>query len=83
MRKLACVVALIVWAAIEANDDLLLNTDASMGVKLKRSGSRSVRVQADVFNLANRLNVVNFAGLLSGTAIGAPRSGSVRLRCEF
>ena len=29
------------------------------------------------------LNVINFAGLFSGTAIGATRSGAVRLRFEF
>ena len=39
--------------------------------------------QADVLNLTNRLNVINFAGLFSGTAIGAPRSFSIRLSAEF
>ena len=41
------------------------------------------RVQADVLNLTNRLNVINFAGLFSGTAIGPPRSIAVRLSAEF
>jgi hypothetical protein len=57
--------------------------DLSAGVELKRSGSRSLRLQADLFNLADRFNVINFAGLFSGTAIGAPRSGALRLRFEF
>ena len=57
--------------------------DASTGVTLARSDKRAVRVQADVLNLTNRLNVVNFAGLFSGTAIAAPRSVAVRLRAEF
>jgi hypothetical protein len=57
--------------------------DLSFGADLKRSGSRSLRLQADVFNLTDRLNVINFAGLFSGTAIGAPRSGAIRLRFEF
>jgi hypothetical protein len=42
-----------------------------------------VTVQADVLNLADRLNVINFAGLFSGTAIAPPRSFGVRLRTEF
>ena len=57
--------------------------DLSFGAELKRSGSRSLHLQADVFNLTDRLNVINFAGLFSGTAIGAPRSGALRLRFEF
>jgi hypothetical protein len=40
-------------------------------------------VQGDVMNLTNRLNVINFAGLFSGTAIAAPRSFSLRLTTEF
>ena len=57
--------------------------DLSLGAELKRSGSRSLRLQADLFNLADRLNLINFAGLFSGTAIAAPRSGALRLRFEF
>jgi hypothetical protein len=33
--------------------------------------------------LTDRLNVINFAGLFSGTAIAAPRSFSLRLMIEF
>jgi hypothetical protein len=40
-------------------------------------------VQADVRNLTDRLNVINFAGLFSGTALAAPRSGAVRVRADF
>jgi hypothetical protein len=46
-------------------------------------GGRRLRVQADVLNLTNRLNVINFAGLFSGTAVGPPRSFAVRLQAEF
>jgi outer membrane receptor for Fe3+-dicitrate len=55
----------------------------SAGITLVKSAKRTVRVQADVLNLTNRLNVVNFAGLFSGTAIAPPRSVAVRLRAEF
>ena len=42
-----------------------------------------VDLQAEVFNLTNRLNLINFAGVLSGTALDAPRSFTLRLRTEF
>ncbi len=57
--------------------------DASAGVDLLRSDRRTLRFQADVLNLSNRLNVINFAGLFSGTAIAPPRGFSLRLTAEF
>jgi outer membrane receptor for Fe3+-dicitrate len=57
--------------------------DASFGAQLWHREKRSVTAQADIMNLTNRLNLINFAGLLSGTAIGPPRSVGFRLRTEF
>ena len=57
--------------------------DASAGLTLRRTTNRALRVQADVRNLTNRLNVVNFAGVFSGTALAPPRSLAVRLRVDF
>lgn len=57
--------------------------DASLGVKLWQDDKKSVTFQADVLNLTDRLNVINFAGFLSGTAIAPPRSFGLRLRAEF
>ncbi len=57
--------------------------NASAGVDVWRHEQRSVTVQVDAVNLTNRLNVINFVGLLSGTAVGSPRAGSVRVRVEF
>jgi hypothetical protein len=57
--------------------------DASAGLVLHKRGTRSIDLQVDVRNLANRLNVINFAGLFSGTALAAPRSVAVRLRGTF
>jgi len=57
--------------------------NASIGADLWRHDRRSVSVQGDVLNLTDRLNVINFAGLLSGTATGAPRSFGIRLRTDF
>jgi hypothetical protein len=50
---------------------------------INKSGSPRLRMQADVLNLTNLLNVINFAGLFSGTAVGPPRSLAVRLQAEF
>jgi hypothetical protein len=60
-----------------------LTFDASVGVVLAKSARRGLRIQADVRNLIDRLNVINFAGLFSGTALGVPRSVGVRLQVEF
>jgi outer membrane receptor protein involved in Fe transport len=57
--------------------------DASAGAQLWRHERRSVNLQADVSNITNRLNVINFAGVFSGTAVAPPRSYGVRLRAEF
>jgi hypothetical protein len=40
-------------------------------------------VQADVFNLADRLNLINFSGVLSGTALEAGRNFTIRLNVGF
>jgi len=57
--------------------------DASIGLDLVGGEQGRVRLQADTWNLTNRLNVINFSGLFSGTAIGVPRSGSLRLLWLF
>ena len=57
--------------------------DASAGIVLVKTSKRTVRLQADVLNLTDRLNVIDFAGLFSGTAIAPPRSVAVRLQTEF
>lgn len=57
--------------------------DASAGVSLYQLDRKSVRLQADVFNLLDRLNVIDFAGVLSGTALQAGRNFAVRLNASF
>jgi hypothetical protein len=57
------------------------SVDASAGYTA--GSTRKARVQIDVRNLTNRLNVINFAGLFSGTAVAAPRSFAVRLQVGF
>jgi outer membrane cobalamin receptor len=57
--------------------------DASLGVDLIQHEKTGLHFQADVMNLTNRLNVINFAGLFSGTALASPRSFGLRLTAEF
>jgi hypothetical protein len=58
-------------------------TSASAGIDLYKKEKRSVRFQADVQNLANRLDIIDFGGLFSGNAIGPPRSYTLRLAGAF
>ena len=53
------------------------------GVDLYHKEQRSASVQLQVANLTNRVNVINFASLFSGTAIAPPRSVSARLKLTF
>jgi TonB dependent receptor-like, beta-barrel/Carboxypeptidase regulatory-like domain len=56
--------------------------DVAAGITLAKSAKHAIRVQAEIRNLTNRFDVINFAGLFSGTALAAPRSVSVRLRWD-
>jgi hypothetical protein len=60
-----------------------LSLDASAGLVIATRGRQKLRLQAEVRNLTNRLDVINFAGLFSGTALAAPRGAAVRLRADF
>ncbi|MGA2589910.1 MAG: TonB-dependent receptor [Bryobacteraceae bacterium] len=57
--------------------------DASLGADLWKREQRSLTLQITGDNLTDRLNVINFAGLFSGTAIAPPRSGNIRLQYAF
>src|SRR5439155_8947331 len=60
-----------------------MSANVSAGATLRQNGSHALRVQADVSNIFARLNVINFAGVFSGTAVGAPRRVMVRVQLEF
>jgi outer membrane receptor for Fe3+-dicitrate len=60
-----------------------LSVDISAGADLYKKEKRSLRLQADLENLNNRLNVIDFGGLFSGNAIGPARSYSLRLATTF
>jgi hypothetical protein len=57
--------------------------NAAAGVELYRKESRTLTLQIAADNLTDRVNVLNFAGLFSGTAVAAPRSASAHLRFVF
>jgi hypothetical protein len=57
--------------------------DASTSIIVVKGKKQTVRFQADVLNLTNRLNVINFSGLFSGTALAPPRRAAIRLQAEF
>jgi len=57
--------------------------EAGAGVDLYRRDSRALSLLLQTANLRDRVNVINFVSLFSGTAIGPPRSVSGRLRASF
>ena len=57
--------------------------DLGMGAELYRKETRSLQFQLQAVNVTDRLNVINFASVFSGTAIAMPRSVSARLRFAF
>lgn len=59
------------------------SVDASAGADLWKKDKVALRLQADVQNINNRLNLINFAGLFSGSTIAPPRSYSLRLTMTF
>jgi hypothetical protein len=57
--------------------------NASLGLLLNKGEKYPVRFQIDGTNLTNEINVIDFAGLFSGTAIGPSRSVAARLQFNF
>ena len=57
--------------------------DAGAGFEVYRKEQRSAALQIQAANLIDRVNVINFASLFSGTAIAPPRSVSGRLKLTF
>jgi TonB-dependent Receptor Plug Domain len=57
--------------------------NASVGVDLFQREKRSVRLQGEVANLGNTLELIDFGGLFSGNAIGPARQYTFRLVTTF
>jgi hypothetical protein len=60
-----------------------LTENASLGADLYQKEKRSVRLQGDVQNLSNKLEVIDFGGLFSGNALGPSRQYTFRLVTKF
>lgn len=60
-----------------------VSLNPSAGLELLKHDNFSMSVQGQVQNVTNRLNVINFAGLFSGTGIGPPRSYAVRMVVSY
>ncbi len=60
-----------------------LSLDFSFGSRVWQQGSRSATLQFDLRNATNRLNVINFSGLFSGTALAPGRQATIQLRVRF
>ena len=60
-----------------------LSLDFSAGFRLVSRGKRAATLQIDLRNATNRLNVINFSGLFSGTALAPGRQATVQLRVRF
>jgi hypothetical protein len=57
--------------------------DAAAGATLFHKEGRDVTFEIEGHNLTDKLNVINFASLFSGTAIAPPASVSARLKVGF
>ena len=60
-----------------------LAVDVSAGAELYRRDQWLTTLQADIQNLNDRLNVLDFGGLFSGNAIAPPRTYALRLQTSF
>jgi hypothetical protein len=64
---------------VRPNDSL----DVAAGVEMYHKEQRSATFEIQAENLTGHVNVINFASLFSGTAVGSPRSVSARLKLTF
>jgi hypothetical protein len=60
-----------------------LSADIGGALTLWQQVRRRLGLRFQIANVTNRLNVINFAGLFSGTAVGAPRTATVGLHLDF
>ena len=60
-----------------------LSLDFSIGARIWEGGKRRATLQFDLRNATDRLNVINFSGLFSGTALAPGRQATLQLRVHF
>ncbi len=61
----------------------VFSVDVSLGLLLWEQQDRSVSVQFDLRNATDHLNVINFSGVFSGTALGPGRQFTVQTKLRF
>jgi outer membrane receptor for Fe3+-dicitrate len=59
------------------------SVDAAAGATFYHKEGKDVSIQLEANNLTDRVNILNFASLFSGTAVAPPRSVSARLKAAF
>ena len=59
------------------------SVDASFGLRVWDQDPRSLTLQFDVRNVTDRLNVINFSGLFSGTALAPGRQATLQMKLRF
>lgn len=57
--------------------------DVAAGAEMYHKEQRSATFEIQAENLTDHVNLINFASLFSGTAVGSPRSVSARLKLTF
>ena len=57
--------------------------DLGVGLKLWQHDQQSLMVQFDVRNVTDRLNLINFTGLFSGTALAPGRQITFQIKTRF
>lgn len=60
-----------------------LSLDFSLGLRVWERAERSLTLQFDLRNAADRLNVINFSGLFSGTALAPGRQVAAQMKLRF
>ena len=57
--------------------------DLGVGLALYSKELRSIQLQLQATNVTDRLNVINFASVFSGTAVGPPLIVAAGMRATF
>jgi hypothetical protein len=57
--------------------------DFAVGLRLWEREARSLSLQFDLRNATDRLNVINFSGLFSGTALAPGRQITFQIKTRF
>jgi hypothetical protein len=77
----ASILSKVNFAAMRVRPNFSL--DVSAGATFYHKEEKDVSIELEANNLTDRINILNFASLFSGTAVAPPRSVSARLKAAF